>query len=169
MHQLRAPIFCIYFTLCTVGCTQTTRNIQCQCYLDFNNCHPEWKYHSCDGSAQWWYLCGACSWIVLFACEHTQSLVQHSLHHVQGVELLNLACIPKKKAGSWFARILAGVCPPGLLHKGRWWSATDMRLCLCMAMESKTVIFQTRRLFHSTPGNPSLWFQGERGYCISVR
>jgi len=53
-------------------------------------------------------FCGACSWIVLFACEHAQSLAQHSLHHVLGAELLNLACIPKKKASPWFARILAG-------------------------------------------------------------
>uniref|UniRef100_A0A8C1VZB6 Solute carrier family 12 member 8 n=1 Tax=Cyprinus carpio TaxID=7962 RepID=A0A8C1VZB6_CYPCA len=58
-------------------------------------------------------FCCACSWIVLFACEHTQSLVQHhSLHHVHGAELFNLACISKKKAGPWFAHILAGRLSP---------------------------------------------------------
>ncbi len=42
-------LYVMYCCLCTR--TQTSRNIQCPCYLDFNICHPAWKYHSCDGSA----------------------------------------------------------------------------------------------------------------------
>lgn len=34
---------------CLYTSTLTTRNIQCHCNLDFNNCHPEWKYHLCWG------------------------------------------------------------------------------------------------------------------------
>lgn len=113
-------------------------------------------------------LCSACFWIVMFACEHTQSLVQHSLLHVQGAELLNLACIPKKKAGPWFARILAGRLSPGLLHKGRWWSATDTRGSACVWLWSpKLSYFKPDVCCTVTQGTPPFDFR-VKGVLVSV-